>query len=103
MAMGCESVGEKPPLVTPPTTAASPGSARAAAAGPFGGGGPLEGEAAGGALRPPGRSADRPRGAGEVLALEPLLRHREAEVGLDRRDGLVEVVAVERQARLQPQ
>jgi hypothetical protein len=42
-------------------------------------------------------------GAAARAGLQPLLGDREAEIGLDRRDGGVEVVAIERQAGLEPQ
>src|SRR6185437_4534234 len=50
-----------------------------------------------------GELAHDPRRAREVALLAAVLVDREGEVSLDRRDGLVEVVAVERQAGLQAQ
>src|SRR5689334_14807506 len=76
-AMPAFSDGEKPPEVTAPMTAP--------------------------ARRALGEFAGDARRAGEVAALAAGLVDGEGEVGLDGADGLVQVVAVERQAGLQAQ
>ena len=43
------------------------------------------------------------RGAWKIPGFQPALGHRESETRFDRRDGLVGVVAIEREAGLQPQ
>src|SRR5690606_3381018 len=55
---------------------------------------------AGGAI---GQFTENALRAREVGALAPALRYRKVQTSLDRGDRLVEVVAVERQPRLEPQ
>jgi len=63
----------------------------------------LDGQADTHAAEAAGQLAEDASGAGNIAGLAPAPGDREAQVGLDRADGLVEVMTVERQARLQAQ
>ena len=100
MAIGPPSEGAKPPLVTVPTVAA----VCVQDLGAFARGRAFDQQAdAERGRRRRAMLAQDALGAGEIRGLAPALRDGEAEIGFDRRGGLVEVVAVKRQAGLEAQ
>jgi hypothetical protein len=99
MAIGASSIGEKPPLVTLPTSLPRVHHHRA-----------LAHRLAASTARPTRRRigplrqrGEDPLGTCETAFRLAALGNGEGEIGLYRRDLLVKVVAVERQAGLEPQ
>ena len=98
MAIGRPSVGAKPPLVTPPIS----GAVGVEDLGAFAGRRAFDQQADADARRRRRRSSrEDARGAGKIGRLAAALGDGKGETRLDRRRRLVEVVAVERQARFE--